>query len=120
MIEKRKGNRVIHEPSEAEGLKNQQMMEEEARGMEANKQRGREILQERREGSGILATVQELKEKREELGITLSELAKKTGMTPSNLSRLENMQEPNPTVETLNKYATGIGHRLHISIVANS
>jgi transcriptional regulator with XRE-family HTH domain len=65
--------------------------------MEANKVLGRE-LRDRRE---LGATVSQLKAIREELGVSLTKLAERTGMTVGNLSRLENMDGPNPTIETL-------------------
>ena len=82
--------------------------------MEANKALGRELLAERRELSAI---VTELKTLREQLKITLTELAERTGMTVGNLSRLENMEGPNPTIETLRRYAQAIGHRIEIAVV---
>ena len=55
---------------------------------------------------------------REQLNISLTELASRTGMTVGNLSRLENMDGHNPTIETLRRYAHAIGHRIEIAVVA--
>ncbi|MCH8840341.1 MAG: helix-turn-helix transcriptional regulator [Planctomycetes bacterium] len=71
-------------------------------------------MAERRELSSV---VTELKTLREQLKITLTELAERTGMTVGNLSRLENMEGPNPTIETLRRYAQAIGHRIEIAVV---
>lgn len=108
----RTGRRIVRQPTEQERQHYRQALEEERAGMEANKALGRELLQERRE---LAETVTELKTIRERLGITLTELANRTGMTVGNLSRLENMDGPNPTIETLRRYAHG--HRIETAVV---
>lgn len=45
--------------------------------------------------------------------ITQEELAKRTGLTQSNISRLESGNY-NPTIEFLQKIASGLGKELHI------
>lgn len=45
--------------------------------------------------------------------ITQEELAKRTGLTQSNISRLESGSY-NPTIEFLQKIADGLGKELHI------
>ena len=115
MSENRTSRRIIRAPTEAEAKRYREILEEERVGMEANKALGREVLAERSELSAIVA---ELKSIREQLKISLTELAERTGMTMSNLSRLENMDGPNPTIETLRRYAHAIGHRIEFTVVA--
>ncbi len=115
MIEKRIGKRIVRPATEEESKRYREILNEELASMEANKARGRELLVERRELGTI---VDELKSIREQLQITLTELAERTGMTVGNLSRLENMEGPNPTIETLRRYAQGIGHRIEFVVVA--
>ncbi len=115
MSENRTSRRIIRAPTEAEAKRYREMLEEERAGMEANKALGRAVLAERRELGTIVA---ELKTIREQLKITLTELAERTGMTVGNLSRLENMEGPNPTIETLRRYAHAIGHRIEFAVVA--
>ena len=117
MTSKRTGRRVVRQPSDEERQRYRTAIEEEKAGMEANKALGRELLAERRE---LGAIVSELKTIREQLNISLTELADRTGMTVGNLSRLENMQGPNPTIETLRRYARAIGHRIEIAVVAET
>ena len=45
----------------------------------------------------------------EELGLSRAELAERVGMAPSNLSRLLNSTEGNPTFETITKLAAAVG-----------
>lgn len=53
-----------------------------------------------------------LKSAREEAGLSLSDVAERSGIDKGALSRLENGVHDNPTVETLVRYATALGKRL--------
>ncbi|MBY0228244.1 MAG: helix-turn-helix transcriptional regulator [Gemmataceae bacterium] len=59
----------------------------------------------------------QLKAVREEKGLSLADLTERTGMDRSALSKLETGQRPNPTVETLVRYAEALGKRLVVSLV---
>lgn len=63
---------------------------------------------------GVLA---ELKATRERKGLSLADLTDLTGMDRSALSKLETGQRPNPTVETLARYADAVGKKLVVSLV---
>jgi len=60
--------------------------------------------------------LKQLKAAREEKGLSLSDLTDLTGMDRSALSKLETGQRPNPTVETLVRYAEAVGKRLVVSL----
>ncbi|HEX4132136.1 MAG TPA: helix-turn-helix transcriptional regulator [Pirellulales bacterium] len=60
--------------------------------------------------------LKQLKAEREAKGISLADLAKLTGMDRSALSKLETGQRPNPTVETLVRYADALGRRIVVSL----
>jgi ribosome-binding protein aMBF1 (putative translation factor) len=60
--------------------------------------------------------VKQLKAAREEKGLSLADLTERTGMDRSALSKLETGQRPNPTVETLVRYAEAVGKRLVVSL----
>lgn len=62
----------------------------------------------------------QLKTERENAGLSLADVAAKTGMDRASISRLENGHQENPTVETLARYATAIGKRLVWSFVDGS
>jgi DNA-binding XRE family transcriptional regulator len=53
-----------------------------------------------------------LRRQREQAGLSLSEVARRSGIDKATLSRLENGFYPNPTVNTLARYARAIGKRL--------
>lgn len=62
-------------------------------------------------------TMKHLRAARIAKGLTLRQLEQQTGIARSNLSRLENDSEPNPTIETLSRYAEALGKTLQITLV---
>jgi DNA-binding XRE family transcriptional regulator len=60
----------------------------------------------------VRVLIHELKKAREAAGLTLAAVSKRTGMDQATLSRLENGRQPNPTVDTLWRYANAIGRHL--------
>ncbi len=62
------------------------------------------------------ALLRQLKAAREAKGLSLADLTDLTGMDRSALSKLETGQRPNPTVETLVRYAEAVGKRLVVSL----
>lgn len=57
-----------------------------------------------------------LKAARDAKGLSLSDVTDLTGMDPSALSKLENGQRANPTMETLVRYAEAVGKRLVVTL----
>ena len=53
-----------------------------------------------------------LRAERQALGLSLSEVERRSGIGRAALSRLENETEPNPTVVTLTRYAEALGKQL--------
>jgi DNA-binding XRE family transcriptional regulator len=54
----------------------------------------------------------EMKKVRERAGLSLAEVSSRCGIDKAALSRLENGQNPNPTLDTLWRYAAAVGKRL--------
>ena len=54
----------------------------------------------------------ELKRTREAAGLSLADVAERSGIDKSALSRLENGIHDNPTIETLMRYAAAVGKKL--------
>lgn len=50
-------------------------------------------------------------------GISLAQVEEASGIGRSNVSRLENAPDPNPTLETLLTYAAALGVELRIALV---
>jgi DNA-binding phage protein len=61
--------------------------------------------------------LKQLKAAREEKGLSLTDVSDRTGMDRSALSKLESGERPNPTVETLVRYADAVGMRLEVSLI---
>lgn len=60
----------------------------------------------------VKVVIHELKKMRQAAGLTLAAVSKLTGMDQASLSRLENGRQPNPTVDTLWRYARAVGRQL--------
>jgi DNA-binding XRE family transcriptional regulator len=60
----------------------------------------------------LLQALHELKAVREQAGLSLADVAERSGIDKAALSRLENGIQANPTVETLLRYAAAVGKRL--------
>jgi DNA-binding XRE family transcriptional regulator len=60
--------------------------------------------------------IRQLKAAREAKGLSLSDLTELTGMDRSAISKLERGQRPNPTVDTLVRYAEAVGKRLLVTL----
>jgi DNA-binding XRE family transcriptional regulator len=66
----------------------------------------------------VKVLIHELKQTREAAGLTLAAVSKRTGMDQATLSRLENGRQPNPTVDTLWRYARAVGRQLVLTHAA--
>lgn len=62
--------------------------------------------------SPVRALLRDLKAARETAGLTLADVSARCGIDQPALSRLENGHTPNPTVDTLWRYAAAVGKRL--------
>jgi DNA-binding XRE family transcriptional regulator len=60
----------------------------------------------------LLQGLAELKKARTAAGLSLADVAERSGIDKAALSRLENGIQSNPTVETLLRYAAAVGKRL--------
>ena len=60
----------------------------------------------------VRVLLHELKQARIAAGLTLATVADRCGIDEATLSRLENGKQRNPTLDTLWRYADGLGRRL--------
>lgn len=65
----------------------------------------------------IQVLLSQLKKKREAAGLSLADLAERTGMDRAAISRLENGHQGNPTMDTLLRYTAALGKKIIWSIV---
>ena len=65
----------------------------------------------------LTTVMQSLKAARKTKGLSLTDIYQKTGIDRSALSKLENVANENPTIETLLRYAEIVGKRLDIQVL---
>jgi predicted transcriptional regulator len=75
------------------------------------------ILERARAARVVRNILAELRAAREAMGLSLADIHEQTGMDRSAVSRLENGQRENPTVETLARYADAVGKRIVITLI---
>ncbi len=79
-----------------------------------------ELLRRHNERLAVHATLSDLlaqlKAARQAKGLSLADITELTGMDRSALSKLENGGRPNPTVDTLVRYAEVVGKRLTLAL----
>ena len=66
--------------------------------------------------SELQALIAQLKRERMRRGLSMGDVARLTDQARSAISRLENGQYPNPTLDTVYRYAVALG--MHITLVA--
>jgi ribosome-binding protein aMBF1 (putative translation factor) len=59
----------------------------------------------------VQTALQALKRERERSGLSIGDVAKRSGLDRAVVSRLENGKQDNPTVATLMRYAAAVGKR---------
>jgi ribosome-binding protein aMBF1 (putative translation factor) len=65
----------------------------------------------------VRSLARSLREAREAAGLSLSDLAKYSGMDKAALSRLENGHVPNPGIETILRYVNALGKDIEWRVV---
>lgn len=65
----------------------------------------------------LKGVLEELKAAREQKGLSLTDMTDLTGMDTTALSNLESGQKPNPSFETLARYAGAVGKRLVVALI---
>jgi DNA-binding phage protein len=65
----------------------------------------------------LLKGLIDLRDARVARGLSLSEVARRSGIDLASLSRLEAGKNPNPTFETLSRYAQALGLRLELALI---
>ncbi|MBL8814571.1 MAG: helix-turn-helix transcriptional regulator [Planctomyces sp.] len=64
------------------------------------------------EGTPIRQLLGALRAERQRLGLSLADINERTGIDRAALSRLENNEDANPTLTTLERYAEALGKRM--------
>ncbi|HEY2158812.1 MAG TPA: helix-turn-helix transcriptional regulator [Isosphaeraceae bacterium] len=66
---------------------------------------------------GLAETLARLRLAREREGLSLADVSERSGIDRAAISRLENGLNPNPTIDTLGRYAAALGKQIAFAVV---
>ena len=118
MTKRQMGKRIYREPTVEQAEKYRRIREMIAEEIPEIKEEARLIRQGRHAKIG--EAIQLLKAEREMRGLSLADIGERTGLSKSAISRLENNEDANPTVNTLSKYAEALGMTLGVVLTEKS
>jgi len=70
----------------------------------------------KREALRLRQVFVQLQAERERQGLSLADIAERSGIDKARLSRLENEEHPNVTIDTIERYAAALGKRIVIGL----
>ncbi len=106
-------NRIYRPATDEERARHRLVREQIAAELPEIKEHARAALAEiKRKGTPIRRVVAVLRAERERQGLSLADLNERTGIDRGALSRLENNEDANPTVNTLERYAAAVGKHM--------
>jgi ribosome-binding protein aMBF1 (putative translation factor) len=114
MARRAMGKRIYREPTAEQAAKYRRIREMIAAEIPEIKQEARALRQGRR--ARIQEAVAILKAERELRGLSLADISERTGLSKSAISKLENNQDANPTINTLSKYADALKMVLSVTL----
>ncbi|MHB0961416.1 MAG: helix-turn-helix domain-containing protein [Pirellulaceae bacterium] len=108
-----RGRRVFRKATEEERARHGEIREKIAGELPDIQRRARERLALiRKEATPLRQALAVLQAERERQGLSLADIHERTGIDRAALSRLENNEEANPTLATLERYADALGKQL--------
>ncbi len=112
MTEER-GKRTYRQTTEEERARYTQVREQIAEELPDIRLRARERLAIlKKEGIPLRQLLSALRAEREKQGLSLADVQERTGIDRAALSRLENNEDANPTMTTLERYAEALGRQM--------
>ena len=110
---KERGKRIYRKATDKERKRHARIREQIAGELPEIKRRARERLALiRKEGTPLRQVLAALRAERERQGLSLADINERTGIDRAALSRLENNEEANPTLATLERYADAVGKQM--------
>jgi DNA-binding XRE family transcriptional regulator len=107
------GKRIYRQATGEEQERHKRIREQIQAELPDIKKRAQQKLAEAMQhGIAIQHTMSVLKAERVKKGLSLADMKERTGIERSTLSRLENNEEANPTVNTLTRYADAVGKKV--------
>jgi len=115
---KRKRKRVYRKATEEEWARHAKIREQIADELPEIKKRARQRLALlKKEGTPLRQVLTALRAERERQGLSLSDINERTGIDRAALSRLENNEDANPTLATLERYADAVGKQMVVLLL---
>lgn len=104
------GKRIFREATDEERKRHAEARSLVAGEIPEIRQRAKERLEIiKREGTPLRQLLGALQAERQRQGLSLADIHERTGIDRAALSRLENNEEANPTLATLERYASAVG-----------
>ncbi len=112
-MEEERGKRIYRKTTDEEILRHAKIREQIAEELPDIKRRAKERLALlKREGTPLRQVLGALRTERERQGLSLADIQERTGIDRAALSRLENNEDANPTLTTLERYAEAVGRHM--------
>jgi ABC-type phosphate transport system auxiliary subunit len=110
---KERGKRIYRKATEAERTRHMKIREQIADELPDIKRRARQRLSLlKKEGTPLRQVLAALRAERKRQGLSLADINARTGIDRAALSRLENHEDANPTLATLERYAEAVGKQM--------
>lgn len=110
---KERGKRVYRKATNEEQVRHARIRDQIADELPEIRQRAQQrlaLLKE--EGTPLRQVLSALRAERERQGLSLKDIFDRTGIDRAALSRLENSEDANPTLTTLERYAEAVGKQM--------
>ncbi len=108
-----KGKRIYRRTTAEERARHAEVREQIAKELPDIRRRAKERLTLlKKEGTPIRQVLAALRAERERQGLSLADIQERTGIDRAALSRLENSEDANPTLATLERYAEAVGRQM--------
>ncbi len=119
-MEKKQVHRIYRLATDEERARHKLAREQIAAELPEIKERARAALAAlKKKGTPLRHVIAALRAERERQGLSLADMNERTGIDRAALSRLENNEEGNPTINTLERYAAAVGKQM-IVLLADS
>ncbi len=110
---KERGKRIFRKATDEERERHAKIREQIADELPDIKKRARQRLALlKKEGTPLRQVLAALHVERERQGLSLADINERTGIDRAALSRLENNEDANPTLATLERYAEAVGKHM--------
>ncbi len=108
-----RGKRIYRKTTEEERARHAKIREQISDELPDIRRRAKQRLALlKREGTPLRQVLAALRAERERQGLSLADMQERTGIDRAALSRLENNEDANPTLTTLERYAEAVGRQM--------